>query len=318
MVSALNVFVRHPRYALCLVLVLVPALYLILPLFEPPISSLNIPLHDYTDLTSKVAQSEAIYQHTIQEREGLIARFGPQPSDLELFPPNTPPWPPYTVWDFFPAAFNCPHEVRRIGVLGDGGKWVCGLSRLTEKKDCVIYSFGINEESSFEAGLLANTNHCKIWGYDFSVKGFAKQIPYSQKHRTIFHPYGLAGTDHVSTGDEPTMYTLETLMKMNGHQHIDILKIDIEGWEFETMTDILKSFSEKGLPLPFGQLQIEIHIWNKKFDYFLKWWEGFEEAGLRPFWTEPNLVYVNYADSRKPDLAEYSFLNIKGDNAFTS
>lgn len=32
--------------------------------------------------------------------------------------------------------------MERIGALGDGGKWVCGLSRLEEKRDCVIYSLG--------------------------------------------------------------------------------------------------------------------------------------------------------------------------------
>jgi len=316
MASSLLVFLRNPRYTICLVLILVPALYLILPLrLDPSITTLRFSNNELTDVSFRMAQSEAIYQKIIGERDGLIKRYGPHSSDLENFPPNKSPWPAYTVWDFFPAAFNCPHEVRRIGVLGDGGKWVCGLSRLAEKKDCVIYSFGINEESSFEAGLLSNTDHCKVWGYDFSVKGFAKQIPSSQKHRTIFHPYGLAGTDNPA--GEPPMFTLETLMKMNGHEHIDILKIDIEGWEFETMTDVLKSFTERDLPLPFAQLQIEIHIWDKTFEYFLKWWEGFEEAGLRPFWTEPNLVYVNYAGSKKPDLAEYSFLNIKGDNVFT-
>lgn len=38
--------------------------------------------------------------------------------------------------------FNCPHEVERIGSLGDGGQWVCGIERIADKPDCVIYSFG--------------------------------------------------------------------------------------------------------------------------------------------------------------------------------
>ena len=77
------------------------------------------------------------------------------------FPPDKEPWPPYTVcksspllrttsahyWitllgDFFPPAFFCPHELERVGELGDGGKWVCGLSQLQEKEDCVVYSVG--------------------------------------------------------------------------------------------------------------------------------------------------------------------------------
>ena len=48
----------------------------------------------------------------------------------------------WTVGDFFPPAFQCPHEVERIGSLGDGGKWLCGLSRLEHKRDCVVYVFG--------------------------------------------------------------------------------------------------------------------------------------------------------------------------------
>lgn len=39
--------------------------------------------------------------------------------------------------------------------------------------------------------------------------------------------------------------------------------------------------------IKFGQLQLEVHAWpDKKFPYFLKWWEMLEAAGLRPFWTE--------------------------------
>lgn len=49
--------------------------------------------------------------------------------------------------DFFPPVFNCPHTVERLGALGDGGKWVCGLERLAEKPDCVIYSFGASHSA---------------------------------------------------------------------------------------------------------------------------------------------------------------------------
>ncbi|KAJ2935999.1 hypothetical protein H1R20_g1095, partial [Candolleomyces eurysporus] len=113
------------------------------------------------------------------------------------------------------------------------------------------------------------------------------------------------------------MYTIETLMKMNGHTHIDILKIDIEGYEFATLTTLLKPYVNSGAPLPFGQLQLEIHIWEKTFPQYLAWWEMLESTGLRPFWTEPNLVYQNYNKKKgTADLAEYSFLNVKGDNIF--
>jgi hypothetical protein len=265
-------------------------------------------------LKIRVQRSHAIYDKLLVQREGLIKKFGPDPKDIALFPENKPPYPPYTVWDFFPPAFNCPHEVERLGALGDGGKWVCGLSRVAKKPNCVVYSFGVNLESSFEAEILSNTENCEVWGYDFSVRKFGPEIPQSLQNRTHFHAFGLSGSDKHGPGDVPPMYTLKSLMEMNGHTHIDILKIDIEGWEFETMTTLIEPYIASGEPLPFSQLQLEIHIWNKSFAEYLAWWQSLESAGLRPFWTEPNLVYQNY--QTKADLAEYSFLNVKGDNIF--
>lgn len=99
--------------------------------------------------------------------------------------------------------------------------------------DCSLiflaYQKGINYESSFEAAILANTDHCQIWGYDFSVKSFGPEIPESQAHRTHFHAYGLSGTDAHSPDDKIPMYTLETLLKMNGTRHLSLDVSKIEG-----------------------------------------------------------------------------------------
>jgi len=268
------------------------------------------------DLPNRVARADSIYQKLLLDRKDLIKKFGPTPNDVALFPPNKDPWPAYTVWDFFPAAYNCPHEVQRLGALGDGGKWVCGITRVEAKPDCIVYSFGIDHESSFEAEILANTDGCQIWGYDWSVNAFNHEIPRSQAHRTHFHPFGLAGTVKLGPEDTQKTYTLESLMKMNGHTHIDILKVDIEGSEFEALATLVKPYIASNQPLPFGQLQLEIHIWKRSFAEYLAWWEMLEAAGLRPFWTEPNLVYQNYNRGSTTELADYSFLNVKGDNIF--
>lgn len=85
----------------------------------------------------------------------------------------------------------------------------------------------------------------------------------------------------------------------SGHSHIDILNIDIEGWEFQTLISMIDFASGTGSPLPFGQLLLEIHAWNQRFDDFLYWFEQLENAGLRPFMSEvsftPQSDYA-YAD----------------------
>lgn len=199
---------------------------------------------------------------------------------------------------------------------------------------------GINGESSFEANLLERAPGCQVWGYDFSVQSvreaFQKDMTCSGlifaqfgpeiedvpdlKRRSHFKPYALGGVNAHGPDDSPPYYTLATLMKQNNHEFIDILKIDIEGAEFEALDALIDAYPHASNPssshsehagggLPFGQLQLEIHArdnaWTE-FPKFLLWWEKLEKAGLRPVWTEPNLVYINLWRGNKPDLTEVS------------
>ena len=186
---------------------------------------------------------------------------------------------------------------------------------------------GMDWESAWEASLLDSTAHCEIWGYDHSTKSFGRQISqasFTKKARTHFTSHVQLGpVDRHDRDDDPKLYTLSTLMKSNGHAFIDILKIDIEGAEFDALDAFVDAFipapeyearhphaPAAELPvLPVGQLQLEIHAWGANgasFKKFRKWWERLENAGLRPFWTEPNLVYVNLVRGARPDLAEVS------------
>ena len=97
---------------------------------------------------------------------------------------------------------------------------------------------------------------------------------------------------------------------MSGHTFIDILKIDIEGGEFDALATFLAAHAEDEV-FPVGQLQLEIHArdGHENFEYFARWWATLEAAGLRPFWTEPNLVYVNIVRGVRPELAEVGFIH---------
>jgi len=129
-------------------------------------------------------------------------------------------------------------------------------------------------------------------------------------------------------GDKPKTYTLESLMRQNGvsafyvvhirffvrlslligHTHIDILKIDLEGWEFDALMAFLipsaEFSSERPRVPPVSQMLLELHVWNREFPELLTWWSTLERAGLRAVAREPNLVYQNYNRMQGAELAE--------------
>lgn len=206
---------------------------------------------------------------------------------------------PYNLYEFVYPAFNCPHDVERIGRIGDGGKWICGMTRYEANKDrpCVVYSFGVNDDSSFENALLGRTN-CEIWGYDYTVDAWGNQLHESYRPRTHFLRVGISGvTNETRT---PPFYSVKDLMRQNGHEYIDIMKMDIEGSEFDALTALLAAYFDADVELPVGQLLVEIHMREPKeddmftlprnVDEWVGFWQGLEAKGLRIFGVEPNML----------------------------
>ncbi|KAI0697284.1 methyltransferase domain-containing protein [Cytidiella melzeri] len=259
-----------------------------------------------------VQREEESYQLALRDRQEMIALYGPDPKMIDSWPPGDIF---YVLWDFYIAAFNCPHRIQRIGNLGDGGKWLCGVERLAaQTTPCNVYSFGVNNDSSFEAAFLHRAPNCQIWGYDFSVSSWGPQIQDNPVLLPSAHFFPYKASSRDLTHSRPPEYTIETLMRQNGHTFIDVLKIDIEGYEFEVLDAFLSPYAQPDGPvLPVGQLEIEIHAWGvyTNFAVFNPWWELLEHAGFRPFWTEPNLPKVSHTLTL-PDTAEYSFINVRG------
>ncbi|KAH9972478.1 methyltransferase domain-containing protein [Lactifluus volemus] len=270
-------------------------------------------------LSAWLESEDARYSIALQRRQELIKTWGPSEDSVESYPQDTSKL--YTLWDFYIPAFQCPHHVERVGTRGDGGKWVCGVERVAKQEKCVIYSFGINGESSFEADLLTRAPGCEVWGYDFSVTRWGPEISNNVElnTRAHFQPWGISGTDNHTERDHPKFWTIDSLMKHNGHTFIDVLKCDIEGSEFDTLTAFVAANADKDA-LPIGQIQLEIHTYGDRgqFAYFNHWWTALEAAGLRPFWTEPNLVALNLYRGIRPDVVEYSFMNIRGNHALVN
>ncbi|EFQ36360.1 hypothetical protein CGRA01v4_12212 [Colletotrichum graminicola] len=176
-----------------------------------------------------------------------------------------------------PASYDW--GVEHIGRLGDGGKWVCGMSQCEDyakDRECVMYSFGVRDESSFEQEMPSRTD-CVVWVYDFSVKDFGSQVDSKHHDQAHFKQIGIAGTT-----DTTLFYSIADLMEMNGHDYIDILKMDIDEAKYDALDSLHRDFpASTGEELPIGQLMVEIHIYdNKNSMIVLDWWERLEARGL--------------------------------------
>lgn len=169
---------RHPRYSLTFFAFVLCAWWF-LSHRSPPPRPVFYTHND--DLKGRLEREERKYRAMLPERQALIKKFGPTPAQVVMYVarpsiinagvvvdnrhvsgflrmsnhgPRTPSVcressvSEFTLTrsagDFFPPIFNCPHELDRIGALSDGGKWMCGISRIQDKPDCVIYSFGMS------------------------------------------------------------------------------------------------------------------------------------------------------------------------------
>jgi FkbM family methyltransferase len=160
-------------------------------------------------------------------------------------------------------------------VLGtEYGGWPL-ISDLTPRS-ALIYSFGIGEDISFDLAAIAR--------YDAFVHAFdptPRCLKWIERQdlpaRFQFHPIGISGMDgevdffapqqseHVSFSAQPAKYSdrllavkapvrrLQTIMDSLGTAIPDVLKMDVEGFEYEVLDDLLSSAVR---PM---QLLIEFH-----------------------------------------------------------
>ncbi|KAN0138445.1 hypothetical protein V8E53_003908 [Lactarius tabidus] len=274
------------------------------------------------------SEEEARYFVAAQEWLELIKKWGPREDAIDPYPTHGEF---YTLCaGLFHSGLPVPHRVQRVGTLGDGGKWVCGLDRVAKQDKCVIYSFGINGESSFESRPLQRAPGYEAWGYGYSCNQWGPEITNDPelRDRAHFKPYALGGTNNHNNNENHKFWTLDSLMDLNGACAIFFFPLSRKTDDFTQDTRSSTSSRNRrthDVPhrkrrLPVGQLQLEIHACDgrKNFEYFARWWAALEAAGLRPFWTEPNLVYANLVRGVRPELAECWFINIRGDHALVN
>jgi FkbM family methyltransferase len=161
--------------------------------------------------------------------------------------------------------------VERFGT--DYGGWNILTDSVDQKS--IVYSVGIGEDISFDLGIIGKFG-CRVFAYDPTPKVAKWLAGQDIPPEFIFHEVGLASTDgrvefftpdnpeHISHSAKPSathkgkmlyfeVRTLSTLMRENHHNHIDLLKMDIEGFEYDVLKNILDE------QLNIRQILIEFH-----------------------------------------------------------
>jgi FkbM family methyltransferase len=162
------------------------------------------------------------------------------------------------------ATTGIPRESRRdlqmYGHPGLGG-WMVPVEAIASGGIC--YCAGVGEDVSFDLALVEN-HACEVFSFDPTPRSieFVENEVASDPHFR-FLPYGIWSEDRTMTFHQPEealMYhsltigasaasvgfdaeckRIGTVMRELGHHHIDLLKLDIEGAEYDVIDDLLAS-----------------------------------------------------------------------------
>lgn len=195
----------------------------------------------------------------------------------------------------YEPSFSCAFE-RRLGPVGDGGKWVCDPHRIARaahhKEPCLVYSIGSNGDFGFESGVHDGVSEfCEIHVFDAN--------PWTE-YTQIAPPDWLQYHVHtISNGSFPEIY--RTL----GHSNrtIDIFKIDCESCEFGTY---MEWFAEGVF---IRQILVELHgpafsgapAVHALFDFL-------QRMGYVIYHKEPNTLSNNFAEGG--NYVEFALLRL--------
>jgi FkbM family methyltransferase len=173
-------------------------------------------------------------------------------------------------------------RLRRAGVLDAGG---CPVERVGDwamwpghvRADSVVYGFGVGLSIGWDLEMIRRFG-CTVHAFDPTPVSIEWVRQQKFPPEFSFHDYGIAAFDGEldfypprKTGNphfsqerrrglallrppvQGRVYRLATIMQMLGHSRIDVLKLDVEGSEFEAIPDLLAS------GIAVDQLLVEIH-----------------------------------------------------------
>jgi len=289
-----------------------------------------------------LAAREADHQSAVAFRRELVRRWAPEGSveawDEQLPLDAAKAWESPTVWDVFAPTYGCLRPVHVGGVgsrrwsteLPLESKVVCNPHLLRSASPCVIYSFGVGWDTTFEIAMLRMAPQCRVRVFDPTTTAekfwqmVRAQTPEGQSPpespALTFEQVGLAGKSMEDyregmlwNGKESIrVKTLQDLMAQHGDDRLTILKVDVEGSEWTA----LHQASAVGSLAHVDQLLLEVHMRGCEAGYvdhgrskLSSLMDALESSGLRAFSNVPNLGPAG--KGALPACGEYSFVNVR-------
>lgn len=191
---------------------------------------------------------------------------------------------------YYEPTFSCDTEMR-VGMVGDGGKWVCDPHKFADS--CLVYSIGSNGQFDFEEGVHDRiSSRCEIHTIDMNhwEKYGTKPPPYVSYH---VYTVGNLASQHT-----PVRNIVRDLHHTG--RIIDIFKIDCEGCEWESIGEWF------GEGVFIRQILVELHGPQDKrkaigfFNYLFS-------LGYVVFHKEANIQY----SSGENLCIEYAFVRLQ-------
>ncbi|KAL3869489.1 hypothetical protein ACJMK2_042164 [Sinanodonta woodiana] len=203
-------------------------------------------------------------------------------------------------------------RIVRVGFLEDGGWEICEDSNYHPHRPCLVYSFGINFDYSFDDDIVRRYG-CEVHSFDPSMRN---ETDHRRGALGYFHKIGLGDFNQVNPSGWQ-LKRLGTIQKELGHTNkkIDVLKMDIEEWEWRTIPDMLKSGALSNVRQFVTELHINMHFepMEEAYKMGLSTLKDLYDEGFRIFWTHRNLwckFMSRFVSELRAGCHEVSFLRV--------